>query len=97
MVSNRGLEQIERGVVVVQIEDQRAGEVVAHVHVVRIEQQRALGPFLRALGLAQRGERADAEAHRRAVVGLLRDDLLARARARARAARRAPSLSPTAL
>jgi len=44
-------EQIERGPDFMQIDDERAREVVAQIQILRIEQQGAFGPFLRALGL----------------------------------------------
>ena len=50
-VANTGPSMLERGVRVLQLDAQCAGEVVAHVHVVGIDQQRAVHPFLGALGL----------------------------------------------
>ena len=91
------LEQVERGLEFGELQDERAGEVVAHVQVVRIEQHRALDPFLRALDLAQRGQRADAVSSSpiRCRVPARRSSRRGRARAAPRAA--APSASPIAL
>ena len=71
------LEHVQRRVELAQFEDERAREVVAQVEVIRIEQQRAFRPLLRALGLAERRERTHGIAHRRSIVGLQCNDLLA--------------------
>src|SRR6185312_9322527 len=66
----RRFDHLDGRVLVLEIGEQRPGEIVTHVEVFRIEQQRAVDKFASAVELPQyrKGERSEGE--RRAVVGI---------------------------
>src|SRR6185503_5389759 len=88
-------EHIKRRIELVQVGDQRARKVVAQVHVVRIEQQRALGPLLARSASPSAASAPTANPIADPLSGSTATIFSQRSSAR-RAARRAPSLSPIA-
>ena len=68
-------EHVQRRIRVLQMGRERAGEIIAHVEVVGIDQKRAGDPFFRSFRLTQNGEPINAIGESRSVAAILRDGL----------------------
>src|SRR5258706_505387 len=58
-----------------QLRDERTGEVITHVEIVRINQKSQVDPFLCALELAKNRQRVHTKTHRIAVAAIMHNGL----------------------